>query len=326
MQGLQLVVADIEAAHAELSGRGRGGQRDRGPALGLVRPLQRPGRKQLGRPAEPRPPVGCASSSPPRAARVSFHPLIPFIEASRRGGHEVIGGRPTAAGRGGGTRRVRVLGRRRTARGRAGRSMGPGHPRSRPRRRTRSWRRDLRRAQRPGHAAQPERGVRGVAARCRDPRAGRVRGGDRCRAARQSPTPGWRSRWRAWRWSDSRSPAPGSTRSTPAWLRRSGPRRTSPTFRRAGGPAVPPGRPTCIASGTPPPRRRVSRYRTGGTAHARPLVYVSSAPSRRHAHRRRCSTRRSSRPPPSCPPESCSRSGTATPTSTRSGRRPPTCA
>ena len=53
LQGLQLVVPDIDAAHAELSGRGRRGRRDPGLPLGLVRLLQRPGRQRLGGAADP---------------------------------------------------------------------------------------------------------------------------------------------------------------------------------------------------------------------------------------------------------------------------------
>ena len=45
---VQLVVADIDAARAELHSRGRRGQRGADIRLGLVRLLRRPGREPLG--------------------------------------------------------------------------------------------------------------------------------------------------------------------------------------------------------------------------------------------------------------------------------------
>ena len=52
-QGLQLVVADIEAAHDELARPRRRGERRPALPLGLVRVLQRPRRQRLGCPADP---------------------------------------------------------------------------------------------------------------------------------------------------------------------------------------------------------------------------------------------------------------------------------
>ena len=51
VQGLQMVVADIEAARAELLDARRRRQRGPGLPLGPVRVLRRPRRQQLGRPA-----------------------------------------------------------------------------------------------------------------------------------------------------------------------------------------------------------------------------------------------------------------------------------
>ena len=55
VQGLQLVVADIEAAHKDLAGRGVDVSEIAGPRLGLVRLLPRPRWQRLGRPAVSRP-------------------------------------------------------------------------------------------------------------------------------------------------------------------------------------------------------------------------------------------------------------------------------
>ena len=52
---LQVVVQDIEPAHAHLVARRRGGQRDRGPAVGLVLLLRRPGRQLVGGAGDPAP-------------------------------------------------------------------------------------------------------------------------------------------------------------------------------------------------------------------------------------------------------------------------------
>jgi predicted enzyme related to lactoylglutathione lyase len=53
VEGLQIVVADIEAAHAELVERGRRGQRGPALRLGLLRLLQGPGRQRLGSAGNP---------------------------------------------------------------------------------------------------------------------------------------------------------------------------------------------------------------------------------------------------------------------------------
>ena len=53
VQGMQMVVPDIEAAHAELAERGVDVERDSGLSVGLVRLLRGPGREQVGRPADP---------------------------------------------------------------------------------------------------------------------------------------------------------------------------------------------------------------------------------------------------------------------------------
>ena len=51
VRGLQMVVADIEAAHGGARRPRRRGQRRPGPGLGPVRLLRRPGRQQVGAPA-----------------------------------------------------------------------------------------------------------------------------------------------------------------------------------------------------------------------------------------------------------------------------------
>ena len=48
VKGLQLVVDDADAAHADLSGRGVRGQRRPGVPVGPVRVLRRPRRQRLG--------------------------------------------------------------------------------------------------------------------------------------------------------------------------------------------------------------------------------------------------------------------------------------
>ena len=57
VQGMQMVVPDVEAARGARRARG-GGQRGTGVRLGLVRVLQRPGRQRLGRAAAARSRVG----------------------------------------------------------------------------------------------------------------------------------------------------------------------------------------------------------------------------------------------------------------------------
>ncbi len=66
-QGLQLVVADIDAARAELVERWRRRQRGSEVRLGLVRLLQRPGRQRLGRAADSGRRLKSAGLNPARA-------------------------------------------------------------------------------------------------------------------------------------------------------------------------------------------------------------------------------------------------------------------
>ena len=60
VQGLMLVVPDVQAARAELADRGVEVERGAGVPVGLVRVLQRSRRQRLGRAADPRPRLGRA--------------------------------------------------------------------------------------------------------------------------------------------------------------------------------------------------------------------------------------------------------------------------
>ena len=78
-RGVQMVVADVAAAREQLDQpRGRG-ERDRRPAVGFVRDLQRPGRQHLVTAAAPR----MVRAATPRA-RKALDPTAPAASWGRR--------------------------------------------------------------------------------------------------------------------------------------------------------------------------------------------------------------------------------------------------
>ena len=77
VQGLQLVVDDIQAAHDDLSGRGVRGQRRPGLPVGPLRLLHGPGRERLGGPADPAAPLSSRITTSGGARKRSGRPLVP---------------------------------------------------------------------------------------------------------------------------------------------------------------------------------------------------------------------------------------------------------
>ena len=148
VRGMQLVVADADAARAELVGPRRGGERGAGVPVGPLRLLRRPGRQRLVGAADP------AAAGLGRAARSTEPRRLgerlrrPRRAAWPRGRRAARAGTP-----GSGRARGRAAGRARAAAPR--RPAGARRTSRAARRRSRRWR---------GRRAPPPRGARRAAA------------------------------------------------------------------------------------------------------------------------------------------------------------------
>ena len=329
LQGLQLVVR----GH-----RGRPRRAVRAAASRSARSRTSPGARSSSSATRTATAGPCSRARPPASSvRVlfastrgtgHFNPLVPFIEACVRGGHEVmVAGPPPLAERSSApaTRSGRAPSRRRTSWAPSGARVPTVSPEEANAIVVGEIFGGLNvRAMLPSLT----RRVRGVAAGRCDPRAGRVRLGDRRRAPRRCPTPGSAVSLAGLEEMGSSSPAPPSTRSTPACAERDLDL------------AVPHARPA-PRSRTRRPTRPPAMHRFRDPAARR--AGAAAARTGGRATRARSSTSASAAWPATMPIAGALYAavleaaaelparvlltlGHATPTSTRSARRPPTCA